>query len=496
MERHLCGTLVTVAAGLMAVSACAANAQPATRPATTATGDWPGFRGGLDRSAVSSETGLARTWPAGGPPLLWRFDGLGQGFSGLSVKGNQVVTVGAAGMTCLDLATGKRLWLVPGVRSAECTPQIEGDRIYHKSGLTVACHSLADGKPLWSRDPKRDLAALGEWKDRTCYSSTAASPLVGLGRVYVTTGHTKAVVTALDAATGEILWRTVGPEVTDGRGWGSPILVRHGGRDLLLTPTIRHLLGVDPSSGQMLWNVELAEEVKPGTFGIGNVPVYRDGLVHIAAAYGPQVSKALRLSADGGSVSEVWSRTLIAPFQESATLAGGMLFGMGRLMWSDADADPNLLVDGKPLAEAKVRLHARRAGRDKEGLRLLEKPGQGFGLVCQDLATGKVLGIRFDLSEKSPGFAGPMVIAADGMLIVMWSWERPRLYLVKADPAMEVLGQLTPPTPEETPKGVWRGFTIPTLAGGRLLVRDMGTVFCYDLRAQSSSAASGKERER
>jgi hypothetical protein len=76
-----------------------------------------------------------------------------------------------------------------------------------------------------------------------------------------------------------------------------------------------------------------------------------------------------------------------------------------------------------------------------------------------------------------------MVLAADGLLFVMWSWERPRVYLVKADPTMEVLGRLAPPSPEETPRGVWRGFTIPTLAGGRLLVRDMGAMYCYDVRA-------------
>jgi hypothetical protein len=49
----------TVALTAALLSAASLGRAAATQPVARS-GDWPGFRGGLDRSAVSSETGLAR----------------------------------------------------------------------------------------------------------------------------------------------------------------------------------------------------------------------------------------------------------------------------------------------------------------------------------------------------------------------------------------------------------------------------------------------------
>ena len=42
--------------------------------------DWPQYRG-PDRSGVSRETGLLKTWPKDGPPLLWAYRDAGVGFT-------------------------------------------------------------------------------------------------------------------------------------------------------------------------------------------------------------------------------------------------------------------------------------------------------------------------------------------------------------------------------------------------------------------------------
>ena len=46
--------------------------------------DWPQFRG-PDRSGVSREKGLLKSWPKGGPKLLWTYKDAGLGFSTVSV---------------------------------------------------------------------------------------------------------------------------------------------------------------------------------------------------------------------------------------------------------------------------------------------------------------------------------------------------------------------------------------------------------------------------
>ena len=46
--------------------------------------DWPQWRG-PNRDGKSAETGLLQQWPKGGPHLLWRAEGLGEGYSSFAV---------------------------------------------------------------------------------------------------------------------------------------------------------------------------------------------------------------------------------------------------------------------------------------------------------------------------------------------------------------------------------------------------------------------------
>ncbi|MHC4156985.1 MAG: PQQ-binding-like beta-propeller repeat protein, partial [Planctomycetota bacterium] len=56
-------------------------------------GDWPQFRG-PNRDGKSTETGLLKEWPKGGPKLLWSYEGLGAGFSTVIVVDGTVYTNG------------------------------------------------------------------------------------------------------------------------------------------------------------------------------------------------------------------------------------------------------------------------------------------------------------------------------------------------------------------------------------------------------------------
>ena len=61
--------------------------------ATAAPGDWPTWRG-PKRDGLSTETGLLKQWPAGGPPLAWKATGCGTGYSSVSVADGRVITMG------------------------------------------------------------------------------------------------------------------------------------------------------------------------------------------------------------------------------------------------------------------------------------------------------------------------------------------------------------------------------------------------------------------
>ena len=50
--------------------------------------DWPQFLG-PDRNSKSAEKGILRTWPAGGPEVLWTAN-VGPGFGGPAIKAGKV----------------------------------------------------------------------------------------------------------------------------------------------------------------------------------------------------------------------------------------------------------------------------------------------------------------------------------------------------------------------------------------------------------------------
>jgi len=84
-------------------------------------GDWPNFRG-PNWDGKSRETGLLASWPEQGPPLAWKVEGLGKGFSSVAIVGGKIFTMGDRTVgegdneqylqfvICLDKGTRKELW--------------------------------------------------------------------------------------------------------------------------------------------------------------------------------------------------------------------------------------------------------------------------------------------------------------------------------------------------------------------------------------------------
>jgi outer membrane protein assembly factor BamB len=235
----------------------------------TAAADWPGWRG-AERDARSSDTGLLQEWPEGGPPLAWSAEGLGRGFSSVSVADGRVFTIGDAGaeqhVIALSVEDGALLWrtaigpswsdadLYPGSRS---TPSVAGDTVYALGTEGDLVALAADtGAVRW----RRSLAEMGgavamasagvNWR-------FAESPLVDGDRVVVTPGAPDAALVALDRRSGEVLWRSAIPQLgdrgSDGAAYSS-IVVSHGaGIKQYVQLLGRGVVGVRASDGRFLW---------------------------------------------------------------------------------------------------------------------------------------------------------------------------------------------------------------------------------------------------
>jgi hypothetical protein len=137
-----------------------------TTAACASSGHWPQWRG-PDRTDVSKETGLLKTWPEGGPKRVWLFSDAGLGYAGHSIVGGKLFTMGLRNggeeLIALDAQEGKELWAAKigeifkndrgdGPRS---TPTVDGDHVYAMGGRgNLICANVSDGKVVWQRTMK------------------------------------------------------------------------------------------------------------------------------------------------------------------------------------------------------------------------------------------------------------------------------------------------------------------------------------------------------
>ncbi|MBI3119738.1 MAG: PQQ-like beta-propeller repeat protein [Candidatus Hydrogenedentes bacterium] len=387
--------------------------------------DSPQFRG-PNRDGKYPEKGLLQAWPEGGPKLLWTADGIGLGYSSVSVAGDSIYVTGRGEDNIgrfyalgLDGAIKWSLEYGPETASgqgpaARSTPTIDGDRAYILSGPGLAmCIDLTKKAPLWSVNIVEEFKSLPtEW-------SLAESPLIDGNKVFYTPGGPDASVVALDKMTGDTIWTSKG--LSEAAAYCTPNLIEHGGRRMVVTMTAKSVVALDPETGAILWTHE-----HPTKYDIHAVtPVYADGMIYYTAGY-KSGGGMLQLASDGGSVTPKWSDMTLDCQHHGVVIVDGYVFGTSQT---------------------------------------------GKELVCLELATGKVM---WETREVTQG----NVVFADGML---YTYEGPQagvVSLVKPSPAgFERAGQFT------ITEGAAEHWAHPTIANGVLYIRHGEKLFAYDVKA-------------
>jgi len=261
------------------------------------------FRG-PDRTGVYHESNLLKTWPDGGPDLLWESDGLGNGYGSPAITANSIFINGEIDTISYLFAldrNGKQLWKspigrewtqnYPGTRN---TPTIVNDLAYVTTGMgTVACFETATGEKRWSLDMITDLHAP---LNRFGFSESLA---VSGNSVFCCPGGPDTNVVALDRFTGKIKWICKG--LGQMASYCSPALIRLPSREILVTFTKSALLGIDTKDGTLLWSHKQDSE---GDVHI-NTPLFESGYIYYITGDG-NGSVKLKLSDDGKEITEVW----------------------------------------------------------------------------------------------------------------------------------------------------------------------------------------------
>lgn len=293
-----------------------ANAQEATK--------WRG----TNSSGIYSVDHLLAAWPADGPQVLWSANGLGQGFSSPVFANNKIYLNGMVdGQSVLFVLdqNGKQLQQFkygkefddPSFKGTRSTPTIAGELAYLLTGIGhLTCLNLTTGKPVWEKDflTQTDGSNI-QWG----YTETL---LIDGDKLFCTPGGKTNNVMALNRLTGETIWTC--PGLGELSAYCSPLLVKLPTRQLLVTHTANHVLGIDASTGKLLWNSE-----HPNAWAVHpNTPIYFDGGLFVFSGYG-QGGEKLKLSADGSAITKEWDIKSFDSRIGGAVLIDGYLYGSG-----------------------------------------------------------------------------------------------------------------------------------------------------------------------
>jgi outer membrane protein assembly factor BamB len=282
---------------------------------------------GVNSSGIYKVDKLLEQWPANGPQIIWTFDKLGLGFSSPAFANNKIyvngMVDGKAVLFVLDM-NGKILQQFkygkefdasyPGSRS---TPTIAGDLAYLLTGNgMLVCLDLKAGKLLWEKD------FLTQMDGTNITWGYTESLLVDGDKVFCTPGGKTNNVMALNRMTGATIWNCSG--LSELSAYCSPLLIKLPNRQILVTHTASHVIGIDAANGKFLWSFE-----HPNQWAVHpNTPIYSNDKLFVFSGYG-QGGEMLKLSADGGSVTKDWDVKSFDSRIGGAVLIDGYLYGSG-----------------------------------------------------------------------------------------------------------------------------------------------------------------------
>jgi len=241
-------------------------------------GNCPGWRG--DGSGMSPEAGLPVRWDTESN-IAWKTPLPGKGNSSPIVRAGRVFLTAwddagkKRSVLCLDARDGKVLWqrdltadvvakTNPKNGYASPTAVTDGRRVFAFFDSPGLVALDLDGKLLWTRP-------LGPFKSDW---GLASSPILYRDSVVqVCDDDGGGFIVGVDAATGEVRWRTPRP---DPRQYATPILIEHQGKPQIVVNGMT-VIGYEPATGRELWRCRGMNHLcSPSA-------VYAGGLVYAAS---------------------------------------------------------------------------------------------------------------------------------------------------------------------------------------------------------------------
>lgn len=386
--------------------------------------EWPQW-GGPDRNFIVKTKGLAAKWPAEGPKKLWTRP-LGAGHSSILVDGNTLYTMYSTGEqeTVIALAadTGQTIW---EYKYAAPTAGLD-----YEYGLGPHATPVIAGNLLFTVGSVGQLNALDKRTGKIVWDHDLWKEFGGkkMDRGYSCSPllYKDTLILTLGGQDQTLIafnqkdGKVAWKTLTLDMSPTSPILINVDGQEQLVAFLGKQIVGVDPGNGALLWSHGHVTE-----WGLNiSMPVWgNDNLLFVSSAYSGG-SRVLKLSRKDGktNVEELWFHRRFRLHHGTAIRIGDHIYG------SSGDFGPSF-----------------------------------FAAV--NVKTG-------DITFQDRSFPKTNFLYADNKLIILD--EDGNLALATVSPAgLGIISKVS------LMKNV--AWTVPTLAGTKLYLRDRRTITAVDL---------------
>jgi outer membrane protein assembly factor BamB len=298
-----------------------------------------------------------KDWGKKPPKLLWTVSLGDNGYTGPAIARGKVYVIDHQGnedvVRAIDLKTGKDVWTYRYVEEtkdqwgvARSTPTIYAGKVYtiSSSGI-VCCLNESDGKLVWQKSQQKDFGGVRpQW---LC----SASPYIDGDKLILIPGAKDYPVCAVNRNTGELIWKSA---IKDGASYATPYLATIGGVKQYVVFLLTSVVGINPDSGEMLWQFPWAS---------GNMcqPLIVGNQISLFTAYG---RGSVSFEIKDGKPVEKWKNKQLQPQFSAPIYSNGYIYGTsdpgdffcadpkdGKVVWSQKGFEKGglLAVDGVAL---------------------------------------------------------------------------------------------------------------------------------------------------
>ena len=282
---------------------------------------------GENRDGIYKETGLLKEWPADGPQLLWKYDGLGNSFASVAIANEKIYLTGLEddklilyvlnlkGQLLKQKEVGKE-WTTNHT-GTRCTVVVNDGKLYIGNSLgQLFCLDETTLNEVWKKD------MLNDFDGRNIMWGMTESPLIVDEKIFLTPGGVKNNMVALNKNTGALIWSSPGLGTTS--SYCSPIYISDQSVPMVVTAMFQEIVAFNANTGEVVWShpQKNSRNIHP------NTPIYRDGMIFSITGYRGG-AMLLRLKDGGKSVEEVWKNPEMDNQMGGAIKVGDYVYATG-----------------------------------------------------------------------------------------------------------------------------------------------------------------------